>query len=186
MPSSPLVPRMCAASESLACLKPGDSGPEVENLQRQLVSAGFEPDNPDGVFGSKTKAAVMAFQRARGLEVNGLVGPRMWEVLDSRRGSGLRPILKRGGFEPAVVVLQKVLTTHGFDPGSKDGLFGPRTERAVMAFQRAKGLEADGVVGPKTWNALGLTAPRSFPVASGAVKSILPANRSEGGWHYSL
>ncbi len=186
MPPVLPVPCSCSSSESLASLKQGACGPEVENLQRQLVAAGFEPGKLDGVFGPKTKVAVMAFQRARGLEVDGIVGLRTWEALDSRRGSGLRPILKRGVCEPAVVVLQKVLATHGFDPGAKDGLFGPKTERAVLAFQRAKGLEADGVVGPKTWNALGMTAPRSFPVAGGAVKPLLPAAHPEGGRSYSV
>jgi murein L,D-transpeptidase YcbB/YkuD len=114
MPSMLPVPWSCSSSESLSSLKLGASGPDVENLQSQLTAAGFEPGKLDGVFGPKTKAAVMAFQRARGLEVDGIVGPRTWAALDMRRSSGLRPILKRGVCEPAVVVLQKVLATHGF------------------------------------------------------------------------
>jgi peptidoglycan hydrolase-like protein with peptidoglycan-binding domain len=185
MPSMLPAPWSPSSSDSDACLKQGGCGPEVEHLQRQLHAAGFYEGKLDGVFGVKTKAAVMAFQRARGLEVDGIVGPRTWAALDTRRGSGLRPILKRGLCEPAVVVLQKVLATHGFDPSSKDGIFGPKTERAVLAFQRAKGLEADGVVGPKTWNALGMTAPRAFPVVTGPVKALLPAVRAEAGKSYS-
>jgi peptidoglycan hydrolase-like protein with peptidoglycan-binding domain len=168
-------------TECFSSLKQGSCGPEVEYLQRQLEAAGFEPGKVDGVFSATTKASVMAFQRARGLEVDGIVGPRTWAALDTRRGSGLRPVLQRGSCEPAVVVLQKVLETHGFDPGSKDGIFGPKTERAVLAFQRAQGLEADGVVGPKTWNALGASTARPFPVVTGAVGTLLSLTLPEGG-----
>ncbi|KFE67970.1 peptidoglycan-binding domain-containing protein [Hyalangium minutum] len=162
MPSM-LPPWSSNAEESFPVLRQGMCGPEVEYLQRQLQAAGVFTGEVDGAFGSSTKCAVMAFQRARGLEVDGIANSRTWAALDTRRGTGLRPILKRGVCDPSVLVLQKMLATHGFDPGSKDGQFGPKTERTVMAFQRAKGLEADGVVGPKTWNALGMTAPRSFP-----------------------
>ena len=49
--------------------------------------------------------------------------------------------------------LQKRLRKAGFDAGA-DGLFGSGTEGAVKAFQRSKGLAADGVVGPASWAAL--------------------------------
>jgi peptidoglycan hydrolase-like protein with peptidoglycan-binding domain len=54
----------------------------------------------------------------------------------------------------AVRKLQKQLKAAGFDPGPIDGAFGPRTMLAVAAFQRAKGLVADGEVGPVTARAL--------------------------------
>ncbi|MFE3986952.1 peptidoglycan-binding protein [Nocardia tengchongensis] len=63
-------------------------------------------------------------------------------------------ILKRGSTGPEVVEVQQLLHKHGCSPGEIDGDFGAATERAVRAFQRLSGLEADGVVGPISLAAL--------------------------------
>src|SRR2546423_10566764 len=62
-----------------------------------------------------------------------------------------KEVLKVGSKGPAIEYLQKTLG------GSIkiDGKFGPGTQKAVQAFQTSKGLKADGIVGPKTWAALG-------------------------------
>jgi hypothetical protein len=57
--------------------------------------------------------------------------------------------------DPELVAdLQRALTQAGYDPGSPDGTFGLNTEAAVVAFQQANGLSADGIVGPETAEAL--------------------------------
>ena len=66
------------------------------------------------------------------------------------------PALKRGAHGPDVERLQKALAAAGFRPGRIDGRFGAATEAALLAFQRAHGLLADGVAGPVTRHALGL------------------------------
>jgi len=64
------------------------------------------------------------------------------------------PTLKRGSSGPDVLTLQSTLQQLGFDPHGVDGVFGPGTEAAVIAFQTSKGLSPDGIVGPNTMAAL--------------------------------
>ena len=65
-------------------------------------------------------------------------------------------ILKLTSSGKDVERLQKRLQKLGFPPGNIDGDFGPGTEAALIAYQRSKGLLADGVAGPRTLKALGL------------------------------
>ncbi|MFP5503229.1 MAG: peptidoglycan-binding protein [Candidatus Sericytochromatia bacterium] len=69
---------------------------------------------------------------------------------------GRGPVLMEGHAGEPVKKLQERLKALGFDPGAADGIFGPKTLAAVKAFQQAKGLEVDGVVGKQTWGALGI------------------------------
>lgn len=76
------------------------------------------------------------------------------------------PVLKKGSKGEAVKKLQNLLIGVGHDPGAADGVFGAQTEKAVKEFQASyvlvsevdqveSRLVADGVVGAKTWAALG-------------------------------
>jgi len=66
------------------------------------------------------------------------------------------PVLKKGAKGVWVNLLQRLLIHHGFSCGTAgaDGIFGTGTYNAVVAFQKAKGLTVDGIVGPKTWSEL--------------------------------
>jgi len=50
--------------------------------------------------------------------------------------------------------IQTALKNAGLYAGTIDGKTGPRTKKAILDFQKANGLKADGKVGPKTWAAL--------------------------------
>ncbi len=62
--------------------------------------------------------------------------------------------LRPGATGAQVKLLQRALESLGYSTGAVDGDYGPATQRAVTAFQRARHLTADGVVGPKTLRAL--------------------------------
>lgn len=69
--------------------------------------------------------------------------------------------MARGDRNQDVRKLQEMLRKDGINPGPVDGIFGPRTERAVRDYQARQGLQTDGIVGPKTTAAL--ASGRSSP-----------------------
>jgi peptidoglycan hydrolase-like protein with peptidoglycan-binding domain len=127
-----------------------DGSDRVRAFQRRLRADGIDPGPVDGRFGPSTEAAVRRFQAAHGLVADGVVGPRTASALRApvALGPGAGTDFPHGS--PRVRSLQRHLRRAGVDPGPVDGRFGPRTEGAVRRFQRARGLAADGRVGPRT------------------------------------
>lgn len=86
-----------------------------------------------------------------------------WGTMADEAILSTHPILRRGASGDAVRRAQLLLAEHArlsdiaCDPGLIDGKFGPGTDNAVRAFQEAKGLMRDGVIGPATWAALQAT-----------------------------
>ena len=64
------------------------------------------------------------------------------------------PVLKNGSSNAYVRTLQMLLNCNGYSSGIVDGDFGPNTEKAVKAFQKAKSLTQDGIAGKDTWTAI--------------------------------
>ena len=152
---APVVPDM-------PMLYRGCTGDAVKTLQDKLNALGYNSGNVDGIFGAKTYAAVTAFQKANGLGVDGIVGKLTWGKLygvspampvETTTVVG-RPMVSYGSRGDAVRKLQELLNALGYDCGSVDGIFGSKTKAAVLAFQKANGLGADGIVGPLTWGKL--------------------------------
>lgn len=63
-------------------------------------------------------------------------------------------MLQKNSQGQLVIKLQQKLSEAGYNIGSIDGVFGPKTEAAVLKFQADKGLHVDGIVGDQTWNSL--------------------------------
>jgi peptidoglycan hydrolase-like protein with peptidoglycan-binding domain len=161
-------------------LKKGDTGSEVKVLQYYLdFISYFNPGLPkidvDGIFGEETNAAVTAFQRLYGLDVDGIVGKNTWNMLqDAYEGvllslpdeyksysSLIYPgyLITVGASGKVVEQLQtylkKIAENDSRVPAVVvDGYYGNITESAVKAVQKINGLPQTGQVGPMTWNAV--------------------------------
>lgn len=79
--SGTIIPNSAQTSTTInlssSCLGKGDEGPEVEQLQKNLIKLGYSCGScgADGDFGNDTKKAVIKFQKEHGLSADGLVGP---------------------------------------------------------------------------------------------------------------
>ena len=152
-----------AAAAAQPTVYSGSRGESVRTLQERLNAKGFNAGSVDGIFGKNTRAAVLAFQKANGLAADGIVGKLTWAKLydttaalpAASTAAGTQPMVYRGSRGDAVRRLQELLNKKGFDCGAVDGIFGSKTYAAVVAFQKANGLGADGIVGPLTWGKLG-------------------------------
>ncbi len=152
----------------------GDSNDFVILLQAILNYIGvfypsIPPVTPDGIFGTSTKNAVNAFEQTFGLEVTGTVTPAVWRALyevytdiiftvtPSLPNQGYPGYdLKRGDTGEKVRLMQKYLNAASkkypsIPAVSQDGVFGADTERAVLAFQKATGLNETGIINVSTW-----------------------------------
>ena len=131
----------------------GDEGPAVRDIQDRLAALGFDPAPDDrATFGAGTVEAVQSFQKAKGLDPDGIVGPDTWRALYEagyRLGDRIlfmrRPMIRGED----VAELQSRLNSLGFDSGKVDGVYGPKTETAVHDFQHNRHLAEDGRVGPE-------------------------------------
>lgn len=156
-PRRTATPRPTATPKINTYIEPGDSGTAVKKLQERLISLGYLAGKADSRYGAGTQLAVRAFQKEAGIWVDGIAGPntlsRLYASNAPKAGSASASIgvsLRSGSEGQAVRALQKRLKDLGFYSGSVDGSYGRETENAVMAFQLARGLKADGVAGTDT------------------------------------
>lgn len=127
------------ATSSLPLLSRGSSGATVRELQRQLESAGFATGGIDGQFGPKTESAVRAFQRARGLTVDGIVGPQTRRALLSTASTPTAPTASAGPTPPgaAAAARSRTSTIGGVATWKVEGKSG-------VAFKGGLSVDADG------------------------------------------
>ena len=157
---------------------PAAAGPKVAAVQVALKRVGLYNATVDGVRGPLTKAAIVRFQRRRGLSVDGVVGPQTRRAFGKRgRPAFGSRTMKRGDRGWDVAAMQYILARRGYPPGAIDAVFGPMTDTALRNFQRALGLSADGLAGPATIAGLRhgrASTGTTTPVANGPVRLLRP------------
>jgi peptidoglycan hydrolase-like protein with peptidoglycan-binding domain len=135
-------------------LKNGSTGNDVKRVQRILVMIkSLDFMSIDGIFGAKTDRGVRSFQASNGLVEDGVVGSQTWSAFPADPKTAELRLGSRGA---TVEALQRGLRKFGgantqTDPGNFDGVFGPKTDSSVRAYQAAQGLTVDGIVGDRTW-----------------------------------
>jgi peptidoglycan hydrolase-like protein with peptidoglycan-binding domain len=173
------APEMNLVADGKAELRVGQEGPSVAALQQRLTAAGY-PVAATARFGATTQNAVRALQRDQGVQTTGSVGRMTLAALDTaelkavRDGRhALRTTSVDGG---AVAHVQKLLGVE------TTGVFGATTRATVERFQRTRGLDADGVVGPRTLAALeGAQAGASPTTSAGGAAGAAPSRAGAAG-----
>ena len=177
-----------AQSSVWTTLRSGDTGTDVKQLQENLIQLGYMSGTPDGKYGAKTVGAVKAFQKNNGLKEDGTAGPITLKALysgtakEAPKGTASATSsvsstgsLKQGSTGTEVKNLQSKLISLGYLTGKADGIFGRKTTAAVVAFQKANKLKADGIAGVKTMAQLDKSGTSSSSSAATPTATPTPA-----------
>ncbi|MBQ7059342.1 MAG: peptidoglycan-binding protein [Firmicutes bacterium] len=165
-----------SAAGTRKMLQTGMTGEDVSELQDYLRAIGYDVPS-SGYFGSITEEIVISVQKKAGLHADGIVGEDTWGYIintyvDTMLGNDTwtppvqtasaqtfsfkledRETVDFGSEGDDVLALQQLLNQLGYDL-AEDGDFGYDTFEAVISFQEDHALEADGIVGEMTWQAL--------------------------------
>lgn len=165
--SGPHLRTLCGALAALALLAAaptaearGASGTAA--VQVALKARGLYGGTIHGLRTPATRAAILRFQRRHGLAADGTAGPNTRAAFGAygRHTLGTR-LVRRGMRGWDVAALQFRLAWHGFPSGTLDGVFGPRTDRALRRHQTRRGLVRDGLAGRITVRSLRRSSPRA-------------------------
>ena len=193
------------SGSSASGLKLNSKGTDVRNLQQDLTTLGYYWAEITGNFGAKTETAVKRFQEENGLTADGVAGTKTLNAIAAAvarkggtpaSGGSAGTTLKLNSQGTKVSQIQTDLKQLGYYYAEITGNFGAKTEAAVKAFQKAKGLTADGVAGTKTLNAIAAAVDKAGGSSSGssstnmklgstgAAVSALQQNLTTLGYYY--
>ena len=147
-------------STDLPPLEAEEGGPQllVRAVQRELATRGFDIGPEDGKPSHKTRAAISAYQKGRGLPVTGVATDGLLRHI--LLGASVQPGGATGSVAGdtvsgkakdglSVKAVQQVLADLGYAPGPVDGALGDATTRAISAFQRDRKMAETGRITPE-------------------------------------
>jgi len=166
----------------------GSKGNEVEEIQQQLKKNGLFQGEVTGFFGPQTETAVKKFQLKKGLHADGVVGTGTYKYLFESVNKTQSSSVKSTSDTKHVISIkdiQAALKKLGYYTSTVDGVSGSNTENAIIKFQKANNLTADGIVGNGTSKLLLATAnkkPNSLSISSNvlSIKEIQTALKKLG------
>ena len=142
-----------------AIVRAGSNTADIKIVQTKLKNWGYYTGTVDGIYGTKTVAAVKKFQAANNLVVDGIAGNNTLAKMGIVLGvSTTSSIIRAGSSNSDVKKVQQRLKDLGYFTSSVDGIYGNLTTAAVKRYQSANNLVADGIAGPKTLAKLGITS----------------------------
>jgi peptidoglycan hydrolase-like protein with peptidoglycan-binding domain len=162
------------AEQTLALQKFGSNGAEVANIQRCLKKLRYFNGPINGNFGAITQQAVIAFQQAKKLPADGVVGVgtarSLQQACQTRiANSNVAGTPRLGSRGPEVVKLQQRLQRLGYFQGPITGYFGPQTQQALIRSQQSSRSRSNPVIRPRTPQQASLNRPSQggdYPVLS--------------------
>jgi|GEM_PF-169946 len=160
------------SSSSTGVLKEGMEGSDVKSLQDDLKTLGYLEADSTGYYGSLTKSAVERLQKSQGVYVDGIVGSKTLSLIsrlvDAKTATATKSTSSTGSLKEEmrgsrVEQLQNDLKKLGYFSFDSTGYYGTITKNSVEKFQKAYGLNQDGIAGNATLNKISklLTAKAS-------------------------
>lgn len=166
-----LVLSFLPSAASAAALQTGSSGKQVAELQSRLIELSLLSGKADGIYGAQTASAVETAQwllQTAGYSImpDGIAGETTLALLFIESAEAALRTVRKGSRGERVKALQNRLIDLGLLTGAADGVFGSRTEKAVVAFQEQMQLDQpDGVVSPALYKLIESDVSGAFPHA---------------------
>jgi peptidoglycan hydrolase-like protein with peptidoglycan-binding domain len=188
--SGPSLTVACTASRPVLW---GTRGPPARCLEQRLVQLGYPLAAPDRTFDSAAVDALRRYQARIGSPADGRAGKFVLASLGiwnqpPRVTCKVARTVRWGTTGPAARCLERKLVAIGFALDGPNRRFDSTSVDAVRAYQRSKGLDADGVAGPFTLFALGIWsgrnpyAPPPVPANSGTGRRIVYSRAMQRIW----